>query len=85
MGFTVPAKRSSHYMKGVLIGAMSTLGLALIVLLAFLWICLLSKKERAVKRYTEVRKQVDQEAGKLNIYQNIALFLFLIFCFPANS
>ncbi|KAJ4712180.1 Receptor-like protein kinase [Melia azedarach] len=59
----VPAKRSSHYMKGVLIGAMSTLGLALIVLLAFLWICLLSKKERAVKRYTEVRKQVDQEAG----------------------
>ncbi|TXG50414.1 hypothetical protein EZV62_022938 [Acer yangbiense] len=58
-----PTKRSSHYMKGVLIGAMSTMGLALVVLLAFLWICLLSKKERAVKRYTEVRKQVSQEAS----------------------
>ncbi|KAH9719847.1 protein kinase domain-containing protein [Citrus sinensis] len=61
--FLVPTKRSSHYMKGVLIGAMSTMGLALVVLLAFLWICLLSKKERAVKRYTEVRKQVDQETS----------------------
>ncbi|KAK2663951.1 hypothetical protein Ddye_002525 [Dipteronia dyeriana] len=59
----VPTKRSSHYMKGVLIGAMSTMGLALVVLLAFLWICLLSKKERALKRYTEVRKQVSQEAS----------------------
>ncbi|KAH9775797.1 protein kinase domain-containing protein [Citrus sinensis] len=67
LGFSLnnrlPTKRSSHYMKGVLIGAMSTMGLALVVLLAFLWICLLSKKERAVKRYTEVRKQVDQETS----------------------
>ncbi|XP_048329000.1 LRR receptor-like serine/threonine-protein kinase FEI 2 [Ziziphus jujuba] len=59
----VPTKRSSHYMKGVMIGAMSTMGLALVVILSFLWICLLSKKERAAKRYTEVKKQVDQESS----------------------
>lgn len=59
----VPTKRSSHYMKGVLIGAMSTMGLALVVLLAFLWVWLLSKKERTARRYTEVKKQVNQEAS----------------------
>ncbi|XVF09152.1 hypothetical protein REPUB_Repub07fG0066900 [Reevesia pubescens] len=58
---TVPTKRSSHYIKGVLIGAMSTMALVLVVLLAFLWICLLSKKERAAKRYSEVKKQVHQD------------------------
>ncbi|XWS51072.1 hypothetical protein CRYUN_Cryun12cG0144900 [Craigia yunnanensis] len=57
----VPTKLSSHYIKGVLIGAMSTMALVLVVLLAFLWICLLSKKERAAKRYTEVKKQVHQD------------------------
>ncbi|XP_022727690.1 LRR receptor-like serine/threonine-protein kinase FEI 2 [Durio zibethinus] len=57
----VPKKRSSHYIKGVLIGAMSTMALVLVVLLAFLWICLPSKKERAAKRYTEVKKQVHQD------------------------
>lgn len=59
----VPTKRSSHYIKGVLIGAMSTMGLALVVLLALLWVWLLSKKERTAKRYTEVKKQVDKEAS----------------------
>lgn len=51
-------------MKGVLIGAMSLMGLALVVILSFLWIRVLSKKERAAKRYTEVKKQVDPEASK---------------------
>ncbi|KAK4744474.1 hypothetical protein SAY87_010786 [Trapa incisa] len=55
------AKESSHYMKGVVIGAMSTMGLALVILLAFLWVCLLARKERAAKKYTEVKKQVDSE------------------------
>ncbi|KDP31199.1 hypothetical protein JCGZ_11575 [Jatropha curcas] len=59
----VPTKRSSHYIKGVLIGVMATMALTLAVLLAFLWICLLSKKERAAKKYTEVKKQVDREAS----------------------
>ncbi|KAK9278919.1 hypothetical protein L1049_028500 [Liquidambar formosana] len=59
----VPSKRSSHYIKGVLIGAMATMGLALVMLLTFLWVCFLSKKERAAKKYTEVKKQVVQEAS----------------------
>ncbi|XP_020225653.1 LRR receptor-like serine/threonine-protein kinase FEI 1 [Cajanus cajan] len=60
----VPAKRStSHYMKWVLIGAMATTGLALVMILSFLWTRMLSKKERAAKRYTEVKKQVDPEAS----------------------
>ncbi|XP_021902685.1 LRR receptor-like serine/threonine-protein kinase FEI 2 [Carica papaya] len=59
----VPTKRSSHYIKGVLIGAMSTLGLAIFVLFAFLWVWLLSKKERGARRYTEVKKQVERETS----------------------
>ncbi|KAF3958028.1 hypothetical protein ACB098_04G116100 [Castanea mollissima] len=59
----VPSKRSSHYIKGVLIGAMSTMGLALIVVLALLWVWLQSKKERAARKYTEVKKQVDKDAS----------------------
>ncbi|KAJ7945962.1 Receptor-like protein kinase [Quillaja saponaria] len=58
-----PTKRSSHYMKGVIIGAMSTMGLALVIILSFLWARLLSRKERAAKRYSEVKKQVDPEAS----------------------
>ncbi|CAI9753887.1 unnamed protein product [Fraxinus pennsylvanica] len=58
---SVPSKRSSRYIKGAVIGAMSTLGFAFILLLVFLWIRLLTKKERAAKRYTEVKKQVHQQ------------------------
>lgn len=60
---TVPAKRSSHYMKGILIALMSILGLVLVVLLVFLWVWFSSKKERAAKKYTEVKKQVHQETS----------------------
>lgn len=75
----VPSKKSSHYMKGVLIGAMSTMALALVVLLAFLWVCLLAKKERAAKRYTEVRKQVHRDASM--IFQSTPTYpLFTIYC-----
>ncbi|KAJ7956331.1 Receptor-like protein kinase [Quillaja saponaria] len=59
----VPTKRSSHYMKGVLIGAMSTMGLALVIIIPFLWVSWVSKKERVVKSYTEVKKQVDPDAS----------------------
>ncbi|XP_019438025.1 PREDICTED: LRR receptor-like serine/threonine-protein kinase FEI 1 isoform X1 [Lupinus angustifolius] len=55
----VPTKRSSPYTKVVIIGAMSLMGLALIVILSFLWIRLLSKKERAVRKYAEVKKRLD--------------------------
>ncbi|KAK4750731.1 hypothetical protein SAY87_004213 [Trapa incisa] len=60
----VPAKRSSHYLKGAVIGAMTAMGLALFILLGFLWICLVVKKERAAKRYTEVKKQANSEPIK---------------------
>ncbi|GMH16836.1 hypothetical protein Nepgr_018677 [Nepenthes gracilis] len=59
----VPSKRSSRYMKGLLIGAISAMGLAFVMLLTFSWIRFLSKKERTAKRYTEVKKQVEPEAG----------------------
>ncbi|CAL5444762.1 unnamed protein product [Camellia sinensis] len=58
-----PTKQSSHYIKGVLIAVTSIMGLVVIVLLIFLWIWLLSKKERAAKKYTEVKKQVHQGKG----------------------
>ncbi|TQD81403.1 hypothetical protein C1H46_033044 [Malus baccata] len=60
---SMPSKRSSHYIKGVLIGAMSALGFAFFTLLTFLWVRFLSKKERVAKKYTEVKKQVNQEAS----------------------
>ncbi|TQD81407.1 hypothetical protein C1H46_033048 [Malus baccata] len=59
----MPSRRSSHYIKGVLIGAMSALGFAFFTLLTFLWVRFLSKKERVAKKYTEVKKQVNQEAS----------------------
>ncbi|XP_061373501.1 LRR receptor-like serine/threonine-protein kinase FEI 1 [Gastrolobium bilobum] len=58
-----PTKRSSHYVKRVLIGAISTMGLALVIILSLLWICLLSKKERLATRDTEVKKQVNPESS----------------------
>ncbi|XP_043703480.1 LRR receptor-like serine/threonine-protein kinase FEI 1 isoform X2 [Telopea speciosissima] len=65
----VPTKRSTHDLNGVLIGALSTMGLVLAMLLISLWIYLQSKKERAAKKYTEVKKQVDQESStKLVIF-----------------
>ena len=55
--FTDSPKRSSHLIKGILIGAMSTMAIAFIVIFVFLWVWMLSKKERKVKKYTEVKKQ----------------------------
>ncbi|GFQ05254.1 LRR receptor-like serine/threonine-protein kinase fei 1 [Phtheirospermum japonicum] len=54
-------KRSSHYIKGLVIGAMCMLGFAIMLLLGFLWIWMLAKKERTAKSYKEVKKQVHQE------------------------
>ncbi|RZC60729.1 hypothetical protein C5167_022491 [Papaver somniferum] len=52
-----PTKRSFRYLKGILIGAMSAVGLAIVILFCFFGIRLVSKKERAAKRYNEVKKQ----------------------------
>ncbi|KAK4489843.1 hypothetical protein RD792_000487 [Penstemon davidsonii] len=59
-------KRSSHFIKGAVIGAMATLAFAIILLFGFLWIWLLSKKERAAKRYTEVKRQVVHQEPSRN-------------------
>ncbi|XP_017249699.1 LRR receptor-like serine/threonine-protein kinase FEI 1 [Daucus carota subsp. sativus] len=59
----VPSKGSSHYVKGALIGVMSAVSVALLVLLVFLWVRLLSKKERDAKKYKEVYKQTRKETG----------------------
>ncbi|XP_022921568.1 LRR receptor-like serine/threonine-protein kinase FEI 2 [Cucurbita moschata] len=60
----VPAKRSSHYLKGLLIGAISTAGFVLVVFIVFMWTRLLSKKERAAKSYMEVKKQRNYEPSE---------------------
>ena len=60
----VPDKRSSHYVKWVLVGAITIMGLALVITLSLLWICLLSKKERAARRYIEVKDQVNPESSR---------------------
>ena len=79
------SKRSSHYIKGVLIGAASTMGLALVVLLALLWVWSLSKKERAVRKYIVVKKLVDQEAGELNAFSISAFHLCFFFFFSISN
>ena len=73
-------KKSSHYIKGLMIGAMSILGLVLIVLLLFLWARLLSKKERAAKRYSEVRKQKVHEESK-HMFSRIQAIFFRFYIF----
>ncbi|CAI9281374.1 unnamed protein product [Lactuca saligna] len=55
-------KHSSPFMKGALIAAMIALGLA-VVLFVLLLVFMLSKKERAAKRYVVVKKQVQQETS----------------------
>ncbi|KAL4199881.1 hypothetical protein AMTRI_Chr03g146990 [Amborella trichopoda] len=58
-----PRRATSHYVNGVLIGAMSTLGLALFMLLSFLWICFLSRKGKLGKNYSNIGKKIDQDSG----------------------
>jgi hypothetical protein len=53
------------------------MGLAL-VLIALLWVWLLSKKERTVKKYTEVKKQVDKEASELDAFSNLSISSFFV-------
>ena len=60
----IPTRKTSHFLNGVLIGAMSTMGLALLVILGFLWVCLLSRKGKMGKKYIKVDKQRVQDVGK---------------------
>ncbi|KAI7746218.1 hypothetical protein M8C21_026158 [Ambrosia artemisiifolia] len=61
--FIVP-KRSSRSLKGALIGVVTALAVA-VVFFVFLLVWMISKKERAAKKYVVVKKQVHQETKKL--------------------
>ncbi|KAI4303890.1 hypothetical protein MLD38_039474 [Melastoma candidum] len=60
---TAPRKRPSRYIKGILIGAMSTLGASIAVVVLFLSVRLHTKKERAATKYREVTKQAELDAN----------------------
>ncbi|KAK8957590.1 LRR receptor-like serine/threonine-protein kinase FEI 1 [Platanthera zijinensis] len=55
--------RPSHFLNGVILGAMSTVALAIILVLLFLWICLLSRKGKLAQRYSKMDKEVDHDVG----------------------
>ncbi|KAF5792735.1 putative protein kinase RLK-Pelle-LRR-XIIIa family [Helianthus annuus] len=55
-------KRSSRSLKGALIGVVTALALA-VVFFVFLLVWMLTKKERAAKKYVVVKKQVHQETS----------------------
>uniref|UniRef100_A0A804IV40 Protein kinase domain-containing protein n=1 Tax=Musa acuminata subsp. malaccensis TaxID=214687 RepID=A0A804IV40_MUSAM len=60
---SIPTKRSSHFLNGVILGAMTTMALALVSILGFLWICLLSRKEKLAENYVKAQKQLVQDVG----------------------
>lgn len=77
--YAVPSKGSSHYVKGALIGVMSAVSVALLVLLVFLWVRLLSKKERDAKKYKEVYKQTRKETGITNcLYTSLSVLITVL-------
>ncbi|CAA6659052.1 unnamed protein product [Spirodela intermedia] len=57
------SKKSSHYLNGILIGSMSTIGVALLVVLCVLWICLLSRSEKLSGKYFKVDKQLAEDSS----------------------
>ncbi|XP_019706723.1 LRR receptor-like serine/threonine-protein kinase FEI 1 [Elaeis guineensis] len=59
----VSTKRTTHFLNGIIIGAMSTMALALVAVLGFLWICLLSRKGKVGGKYIKVDKQFVQDVG----------------------
>ncbi|THU65393.1 hypothetical protein C4D60_Mb05t03160 [Musa balbisiana] len=60
---SITQKRSSHFLNGIIIGAVTTMALALVAILGFLWICLLSRKGRFTRNYVKVDKDLVQDAG----------------------
>uniref|UniRef100_A0A804LSF0 Protein kinase domain-containing protein n=1 Tax=Zea mays TaxID=4577 RepID=A0A804LSF0_MAIZE len=62
-------KKTSRFLNGVVIGSMSTLALALIAVLGFLWICLLSRKKSVGGNYVKMDKKTVPDGAKLVTYQ----------------
>uniref|UniRef100_A0A0D9Y1U3 non-specific serine/threonine protein kinase n=1 Tax=Leersia perrieri TaxID=77586 RepID=A0A0D9Y1U3_9ORYZ len=61
--------KTSHFLNGIVIGSMSTMALALIAVLGFLWICLLSRKKSIGGNYVKMDKQTIPDGAKLVTYQ----------------
>ncbi|KAF8655920.1 hypothetical protein HU200_060875 [Digitaria exilis] len=61
--------KTSHFLNGIVIGSMSTLAVALIAVLGFLWICLLSRKKSIGGNYVKMDKQSVPDGAKLVTYQ----------------
>ncbi|GJN35634.1 hypothetical protein PR202_gb24428 [Eleusine coracana subsp. coracana] len=61
--------KTSHFLNGIVIGSMSTLALALIAILGFLWICLLSRKKSIGGNYVKMDKHSVPDGAKLVTYQ----------------
>ncbi|XP_065039170.1 LRR receptor-like serine/threonine-protein kinase FEI 1 [Musa acuminata AAA Group] len=60
---SITQKRSSRFLNGIIIGAVTTMALALVAILGFLWICLLSRKGRFTGNYVKVDEDLVQDAG----------------------
>ncbi|KAG8092805.1 hypothetical protein GUJ93_ZPchr0012g20881 [Zizania palustris] len=56
--------KTSHFLNGIVIGSMSTMALALIAVLGFLWICLLSRKKSIGASYVKMDKQTIPDGNK---------------------
>ncbi|TVU48754.1 hypothetical protein EJB05_00025 [Eragrostis curvula] len=61
--------KTSHFLNGIVIGSMSTLALALIAILGFLWVCLLSRKKNIGGNYVKMDKKGVPDGAKLVTYQ----------------
>ena len=66
--------KTSHFLNGIVIGAMSTLALALIAVLGFLWICLLSRKKSIGGNYVKMDKQTVPDGNESDTISYICLF-----------
>ncbi|KAJ3674652.1 hypothetical protein LUZ60_005268 [Juncus effusus] len=55
--------RTSHFLNGVIIGSMSTMAFALVLILVFLWICMLSRKRSSGGKYVKMDKNLAQDSS----------------------
>ncbi|KAI4992140.1 hypothetical protein ZWY2020_046632 [Hordeum vulgare] len=60
--------KTSHFLNGVVIGSMSTMAVALVAVLGFLWVCLLSRKKNGVN-YVKMDKPTVPDGATLVTYQ----------------
>uniref|UniRef100_A0ACD5W6Y7 Uncharacterized protein n=1 Tax=Avena sativa TaxID=4498 RepID=A0ACD5W6Y7_AVESA len=64
----ISSNKTSHFLNGIVIGSMSTMAVALIAVMGFLWVCLLSRKKNGVD-YVKMDKPTVPDGAKLVTYQ----------------